>query len=136
MKVLGIDIGGSGIKGAPVDTASGRLTGARVRIPTPDPSTSAAVATVVAQIAAEYADADICGCTFPAIVQNGIVRSAANVDSSWIGVDGRALLSEATGKPVVLLNDADAAGIAEMTFGAGQGHPGVVMILTFGTGIG
>lgn len=136
MKVLGIDIGGSGIKGAPVDTDTGLLLSDRVRIPTPSPSTPEAVAEVVARVAGSFGDTAICGCTFPAIVQSGMVRSAANVDKSWIGVDGDALLSRATGRTVALLNDADAAGIAEMTFGAGRGNMGVVMILTFGTGIG
>lgn len=136
MNVMGIDIGGSGIKGALVDTTRGVLVSERVRIPTPHPSTPSAVAQTVSDVAALLSETTICGCTFPAIVQQGIVRSAANVDASWIGVDGATLLSRATGRPVTLLNDADAAGMAEMTFGAGRGNSGVVMVLTFGTGIG
>jgi polyphosphate glucokinase len=136
LHVLGIDIGGSGVKGAPVDTASGQLLAKRHRIPTPQPSKTSAVADVVAEIVQRFDWSGPVGCTFPAIVQRGIVRSAANVDKSWIGTDGKALLEQASGCPVVLLNDADAAGIAEMTFGAGRGNAGVVMILTFGTGIG
>jgi polyphosphate glucokinase len=136
MRVLGIDIGGSGIKGAPVDLQSGTLLRDRIRVATPQPSTPRAVAEVVAQIVYDLSEPGPLGCTFPAIVQNGIVRSAANVDKRWIDTDGRALLSEATGRSVTLLNDADAAGLAEMTYGAGRGQQGVVMILTFGTGIG
>jgi polyphosphate glucokinase len=136
MDVLGIDIGGSGIKGAPVVTTTGVLLAPRHRIETPQPSRPEAVAEVVGEIARHFAWDGPIGCTFPAIVQHGVVYSAANVDKSWIGTDGKTLLEQATGCPVVLLNDADAAGIAEMTFGAGKGHNGVVMILTFGTGIG
>lgn len=136
MHVLGIDIGGSGIKGAPVDTTTGELIKPRHRIPTPQPSKPEAVATVVGEIARHFSWNGPVGCTFPAIVQQGIVHSAANVDQSWIGTNGKALFEQETGCPVILLNDADAAGIAEMTFGAGKGHDGVVMILTFGTGIG
>jgi polyphosphate glucokinase len=136
VEVLGIDIGGSGIKGAPVDTATGELLAPRHRIPTPQPSLPDAVAEVVAQVASHFNWSGPIGCTFPAIVQKGILHSAANVDKSWIGTNGKQLLEAATGCPIVLLNDADAAGIAEMTFGAGKGHDGVVMILTFGTGVG
>jgi len=136
MHVLGIDIGGSGIKGAPVDTTTGELLAPRHRIPTPQPSEPDAVATVVGDVVRHFSWNGPVGCTFPAIVQQGVVHSAANVDGSWIGTDGKALLERATGCPIVLLNDADAAGIAEMTFGAGKGHNGVVMILTFGTGVG
>lgn len=136
MRVLGIDIGGSGIKGAPVDTKTGELLAPRYRIPTPQPSEPNAVAAVVGEVVRHFAWNGPVGCTFPAIVQNGIVYSAANVERSWIGADGKTLLEQATGCPIVLLNDADAAGIAEMTFGAGKGHNGVVMILTFGTGVG
>ncbi len=136
MEVLGVDIGGSGIKGAPVDTTTGQLLKPRHRIETPQPSTPDAVAEVVAEVVRQFEWNGPVGCTFPAIVQNGVVHSAANVDKSWIGTDGKALLENATGCPIILLNDADAAGIAEMTFGAGKDHRGVVMILTFGTGIG
>lgn len=136
MQVLGIDIGGSGIKGAPVDTTTGELTASRRRIPTPQPSKPEAVANVVGEVVRHFGWDGPVGCTFPAIVQQGVVHSAANVDKSWIGVNGKSLLEQATACPVILLNDADAAGIAEMTFGAGKEHNGVVMILTFGTGIG
>ena len=136
MDVLGIDIGGSGIKGAPVDSTRGTLLKPRHRIPTPQPSRPEAVAHVVAEVVRHFEWSGPVGCTFPAIVQGGIVHSAANVDTLWIGTDGKSLLEDFTGCPVILLNDADAAGIAEMTFGAGKDHRGVVMILTFGTGIG
>jgi polyphosphate glucokinase len=136
MEILGVDIGGSGIKGAPVDVASGELMAERYRIATPQPSTPAAVADGVAEVARFFQWQGPIGCTFPAIVKGGIVYSAANVDKSWIGTDGQALFAERTGCPVVLRNDADAAGIAEMRFGAGRGQSGLVMMLTFGTGIG
>lgn len=131
MDVLGIDIGGSGIKGAPVDTEAGELTQERLRIPTPHPAKPAAVAEVVAQIVEHFAWKGPVGVTFPGVVVNGVVRTAANVHESWIGVDAAKLFGGAT-----VLNDADAAGIAEMTFGAGRGRRGTVLMLTFGTGIG
>lgn len=136
MHVLGIDIGGSGIKGAPVDTQAGELLQSRVRIPTPQPSVPDAIARVVAEIAEQFEWQGPIGCTFPAVVQHGIVYSAANVDKSWIGTDADTLFEEHTRQSVHVLNDADAAGICEMRFGAGKGNDGVVMILTFGTGIG
>jgi polyphosphate glucokinase len=136
MHILGIDIGGSGIKGAPVDTQLGDLLTERYRIPTPQPSKPKAVAEVVGQIARHFDWHGPIGCTFPAVIQRGMVLTAANVDKSWIGTDGDRLLEMATGCSVTLLNDADAAGICEMTFGAGRGHQGVVMILTLGTGVG
>ncbi len=136
MELMGIDIGGSGIKGAIVNTRTGELVSERYRLVTPQPATPDAVGDVVAQLAQHFDWRGPIGCTFPAVVQNGIVRSAANVDKSWIGTPGETLLQQKTGLPVLLLNDADAAGIAEMTFGAGKGQQGVVIILTFGTGIG
>ena len=136
MQILGIDIGGSGIKGAPVDVTAGVLAGERHRIPTPQPAAPDAVGDSVAQVARHFHWGGPIGCTFPAIIKNGVICSAANVDESWIGVNGKTLLEEKTGCPVVLLNDADAAGIAEMTFGSGKNRPGVVFVLTFGTGIG
>ncbi len=136
MDILGIDIGGSGIKGAPVDTAQGALAAPRHRIPTPQPSTPDAVAGVVAQLVYHFEWQGPIGCTFPAIVKKGVTLSAANVDEAWVGTDAATLLSEATGCPVAVLNDADAAGIAEMRFGAGREQTGTVCILTFGTGIG
>jgi polyphosphate glucokinase len=136
MEILGIDIGGSGIKGAPVDVENGAFTNDRYRLLTPQPSKPDDVAAVVAEIAKHFEWKGPIGCTFPAIVRNGVTYSAANVDEDWIGTDAQSLFSAATGCPVKVLNDADAAGIAEMTFGAGVGHGGVVIILTFGTGIG
>lgn len=136
MEILGIDIGGSGIKGALVDVKKGTLTTKRRRIPTPQPSTPEAVAATVAKISRHFRWMGPIGCTFPAIVKKGAVYSAANVDDSWIGVNGRDLLRRTTGCPVRLINDADAAGIAEMRFGAGRGRKGVIFVLTLGTGIG
>ncbi len=136
--ILGIDIGGSGIKGAPVHTEKGILLAKRCYIPTPQPSTPEAVAKVVAQIVTHFDWQGPIGCTFPAVVIEGAIHNAANVDKRWIGVNGETFLSQAIGYPVRMINDADAAGIAEMEFGAG--HPyqgeGVVFVLTFGTGIG
>jgi polyphosphate glucokinase len=136
VEILGIDIGGSGIKGAPVDTEKGILAAERHRLPTPQPSTPEAVAATVAEVVAHFQWEGPIGCTFPAVVKKGVVYSAANVDASWVGVNGKKLLRKETGCKVRLLNDADAAGVAEMQFGAGRGHDGVVFILTFGTGIG
>lgn len=136
MQALGIDIGGSGIKGAPVDIAKGRFAADRHRIPTPQPSTPEAVAEVVGRVSGFFAWNSAIGCTFPAVIKRGVAFSAANVDKAWIGTDGESLLTEATGCPVRMLNDADAAGLAEMRFGAGRGRKGVVIILTLGTGIG
>jgi polyphosphate glucokinase len=133
---LGIDIGGSGIKGALVDVGNGSLTQERHRIPTPLPSTPKAVAGAVGKIVKHFNWREPAGVTFPAVIKNGIALSAANVDKSWIGTNGAELFAKKTGCPVVLLNDADAAGMAEMTFGAGKGRNGVVILLTLGTGIG
>jgi len=136
MKVLGIDIGGSGIKGAPVDTEKGELVAERHRIPTPHPATPEAVAAVVGEIARHFSWTGPVGCAFPGVVKNGVVKTAANVDDSWIGEDAATRFGRSTGCPVVVLNDADAAGIAEATFGAGRGQHGVMLMLTLGTGIG
>lgn len=137
MQGLGIDIGGSGIKGAIVDLDKGELIGERHRIETPQPSTPQAVAKVVNEIVQHFNWQGPIGCTFPAIVRNGVTMTAANVDKSWIGANAKQLFEEVTGRTVRLLNDADAAGIAEMTFGSGKGRDqGLVMVLTFGTGIG
>jgi polyphosphate glucokinase len=108
----------------------------RYRISTPDPSVPDAVGEVVAKIVRHFEWTGPIGCTFPAIIKDGVAYSAANVDNSWIGTNGRELMERKTSCPVLLINDADAAGIAEMEFGAGRGHPGIVIILTFGTGIG
>jgi polyphosphate glucokinase len=136
MEILGIDIGGTGIKGAPVDTERGVLLAERYRIPTPQPATPDAVSDVVAEVAKYFEWSGPVGCTFPAVIKNGVAYSAANVDKSWIGADAGMLLQRKTGCRLLLLNDADAAGIAEMRFGAGKGHMGVVIMVTFGTGIG
>ena len=136
---FGIDIGGSGIKGAPVDLVAGEFTHDRLRIPTPQPSTPAAVADVVAEIVGEFGAASgklPVGVTFPAVIQHGVARTAANVDSSWIGTDVDALFTEQLGRPVHVINDADAAGVAEARFGAARGTHGTVFVATLGTGIG
>jgi polyphosphate glucokinase len=136
MHALGIDIGGTGIKGAPVDVAAGKLLAARQKIATPRPALPDAVADVVKQITTSFGWSGPVGITFPGVVTDGVTRTAANLDPAWIGLDARALFGEATGSPVRVLNDADAAGVAEMRFGAGVGEKGTVLVLTFGTGIG
>ena len=133
---LGIDIGGSGIKGAPVDPAAGDLVAERLRIPTPQPATPQAITDTVAEIVNRFGWIGPIGATMPAVVKNGVILTAANIDKTWIGTDAAALFSEASRNPVHVINDADAAGIAEMRFGAGTGHMGVVVMITLGTGIG
>jgi polyphosphate glucokinase len=133
---FGVDIGGSGIKGAIVDLASGELKTDRVKYPTPHPSTPQAVGREVARLVAGAGWTGLVGATFPAVIKHGVARSAANVDKSWIGTDVDAVFTEATGCDVTVLNDADAAGLAEVRYGAAKGVPGVVILLTFGTGIG
>ena len=134
--VLGLDIGGSGIKGAPVDLAAGELAAERVRIPTPQPATPDDVARVAAEVLDQLGVDGPVGMTLPAVVMHGIVRTAANIDPSWIGVDAVKLFGEATGRQVAVVNDADAAGLAEIRYGAGAGRDGVVVVATLGTGIG
>lgn len=134
--ILGIDIGGSGIKGAPVHIKKGRMLTSRYRIPTPQPATPDAVAKTVDEIAQHFDWDGPIGCTVPARVRDGITETASNIDDAWIGCKAAKLLRKATGSPVVILNDADAAGIAEMNFGAGRKQKGTVLMLTFGTGIG
>ncbi|MDE0527781.1 MAG: ROK family protein [Truepera sp.] len=134
--VLGIDIGGSGIKGAPVDIESGALTADRLRIPTPTPSSPEAVAEVVARIVEHFDYEGPVGCAFPAVIRRGVACSAANVDGAWIGTDAAGLFRQVTGQPVHVFNDADGAGVGEMAFGAGRCERGVVLMLTLGTGIG
>jgi polyphosphate glucokinase len=136
MHALGIDIGGSGIKGAPVDVATGKLLADRQKIETPRPALPGAVADVVKQLVTSFSWSGPIGITFPGVVIDGVTRTAANLDPSWIGTDAGALFGRAAGNPVRVLNDADAAGVAEMTFGAGAGEQGTVLMLTFGTGIG
>lgn len=135
---FGIDIGGSGIKGAPVDLKQGEFADDRLRIPTPQPATPDAVAQTVREIVDSF-DLDRkvpIGVTFPAVMLHGVAQSAANVDDSWIGTDAQALFSDVTGRKVVAVNDADAAGYAEARYGAAKGVDGVVMVVTLGTGIG
>lgn len=134
--VLGIDVGGTGIKGAPVDVRTGHLARPRWRAPTPQPATPEAVAGAVAALARHFGWSGPIGCTVPARVRRGIVETASNIDPTWIGTDAEALLAEATGRPVRVLNDADAAGLAEVRFGAARDQPGTVLVLTLGTGIG
>ncbi|PNY80569.1 polyphosphate--glucose phosphotransferase [Deinococcus koreensis] len=134
--ILGIDIGGSGIKGAPVDTDTGQLLSERYRIPTPEGARPADVQGVVRQLVDHFALPGAVGVTFPGIVQHGHILSAANVDKAWIGLDADAAFTGATGRDIHLINDADAAGLAEAKFGAGAGVKGTVLVLTFGTGIG
>lgn len=136
MPVLGIDIGGSGIKGNLVDLDLGEPVGERYKIDTPQPSVPEAVAEVVVEIVDHFDVPGEIGCTFPAVVRRGVALTAANVDPAWIGTDVAALLTEATGRRVTVVNDADAAGLAEMEYGAGRHRDGVVILLTFGTGIG
>jgi polyphosphate glucokinase len=136
MDILGIDIGGSGIKGAPVDLSQGVLAAERLRIATPQPATPDAVADTVGRIIRHFNWTGPVGCGLPSVVQNGVARTAANIDSSWIGTDVRTLLSQRTGCPVTVINDADAAGIAEMRFGAGRGRNGTILMVTVGTGLG
>lgn len=136
MTALGIDIGGSGIKGALVDPALGRLVGDRYRLETPQPADVTAVVATAAAVADHIGPADRVGVTFPGVVVGGTVRTAANVDPSWLEAPAADLFTAALGRPVTVLNDADAAGMAEMAFGAGRGQRGVTLMLTFGTGIG
>lgn len=135
---FGVDIGGSGIKGAPVDLATGEFSGERVRIPTPQPATPDAVARTVAEVVdAFHLPSELpVGVTFPAVMLHGVAQSAANVDKSWIGTDVEDVISQATGRQVVAVNDADAAGYAETLYGAAKGVKGVVLVMTLGTGIG
>ncbi|MDR1265059.1 MAG: ROK family protein [Propionibacteriaceae bacterium] len=136
---FGIDIGGSGIKGAPVDLDQGDLSAERHRIPTPQPATPKAVAktvrAVIDHFGSDAADLPV-GVTIPAVVQRGITRSAANIDKRWIDAPAVEILSQLVERPVTLLNDADAAGLAEVYYGAAKGNQGLVLLTTLGTGIG
>ena len=136
MHILGVDIGGSGIKGAIVDTVKGELVTERYRIETPQPATPEAIAAALAQLVIHFNWHGPVGCGFPAAIQHGIARSAANISSSFIGTHIDKLFSEATKCPCYSLNDADAAGMAEIHFGEGAGHAGVVLLITIGTGLG
>lgn len=134
--VVGIDIGGTGIKGAPVDTDKGAFAAERVRLLTPSPATPQSVADVVSEVLQKIGVDGPVGMTLPAVVRAGIVETAAHIDDAWLGVDAEELFSKATGRPVAVMNDADAAGLAEVRFGAGRGKAGVIAVITLGTGIG
>lgn len=136
MEILGIDIGGTGIKGAPVDTKTGVLVADRYRLRTPKGAKPEPVAEVVKSMAMQFNWHAPIGCGFPAVIRNGVAESAANINEKWIGTNVAQLFSEATDCPVYVVNDADAAGLAEVTFGAGKGIRGVVMMITIGTGLG
>jgi polyphosphate glucokinase len=134
---FGIDVGGSGIKGGIVDLDTGQLIGDRIKLLTPQPATPSAVAKTIAEVVNAFGWTGSLGVTYPGVVTHGIVQTAANVHKSWIGTSARDIISaELDGQDVVVLNDADAAGLAEERYGAGKGHTGLVVVLTFGTGIG
>ncbi|MFL7890614.1 MAG: polyphosphate--glucose phosphotransferase [Anaerolineales bacterium] len=136
MKVLGIDIGGSGIKGAPVDTGTGILLKSRFRLPTPSPAKPEPVAKSVEKIADHFNWKGSLGIGFPGVVRKGTTLTAANIHEDWIGLDAAKYLKKRTGRKCCMINDADAAGLAEMAFGAGKNRQGVVLIVTIGTGLG
>jgi len=136
MQILGIDVGGSGIKGAPVDIATGELTAERLRIKTPKEAEPQPVADVVAEIAKSFNWSGLIGIGFPAPIKTGIAMMAANISEKWVGTNADELFTKTTGCPSTTVNDADAAGLAEMEFGAGRGQPGTVIMITLGTGIG
>lgn len=134
---FGVDVGGSGIKGGIVDLDSGQLIGDRFKLLTPQPATPSAVAKTIAAVVNEFGWTGPLGVTYPGVVKEGVVQTAANVDSSWIGTDaGDIIGAELGGQEVTVLNDADAAGLAEERYGAGKDNSGLVVVLTFGTGIG
>lgn len=136
MQVLGIDVGGSGIKGAPVDTKTGKLLAERIRIKTPKKAEPQPVADVVAEIAKSFEWKGSIGIGFPAPIKGGVALMAANVSEKWVGTNADDLFTKTTGCDCTMINDADAAGLAEMKFGAGKGQPGTVIMITLGTGIG
>jgi polyphosphate glucokinase len=134
---VGIDFGGSGIKGAPVDLEKGEFAAERVRIDTPQPASPEAVAKVFSELLGRFDDSDgPVGVTVPGVVRRGVVHSAANIDKGWIGEDADKLFTDATGRDVHVVNDADAAGLAEVRYGAAKGRGGLVIVTTLGTGIG
>ncbi|MBW2690232.1 MAG: ROK family protein [Deltaproteobacteria bacterium] len=136
MNILGIDIGGSAIKGAPVDTLRGRLCEERLQVPTPSPATPESIAASVTEIVRHFNWTGLIGCGLPAVIRNGIACTAANIDPSWIGTDVVGLFSARTGLDTTVLNDADAAGMAEMHYGAGSKATGTTIVVTAGTGLG
>ncbi len=131
-----MDVGGSGIKGAPIDLETGELVAERHKVATPQPATPGAVAEAVAEVVSHFGWEGPVGATFPGVITGGVARTAANLDPSWVGTDVAAAFAEATGEPVVVVNDADAAGLAEVRWGAARDHGGLVLVITFGTGIG
>lgn len=134
---FGVDVGGSGVKGGIVDLDTGALIGERFKLDTPHPATPDAVAKTIAAVVREFGWTERLGVTYPGVVTDGIVRTAANVDKDWIGVNARDVISShLDGQQVTVLNDADAAGLAEEKYGAGRDNTGVIVLLTFGTGIG
>lgn len=134
---FGIDVGGSGVKGAIVDLDTGKLVGERFKLLTPQPATPERVAATVAEVVRHFDWTGPLGVTYPGVIVNGVARTAANVDKAWLGRNvSEAISSALDGQPVTMLNDADAAGLAEARFGAGRNQDGVVVLLTFGTGIG
>jgi polyphosphate glucokinase len=135
--VLGIDVGGSAVKAGVVEVSTGQVLGETISAPTPNPSTPDRLADVIAGLAARLPQArGSVGVAFPSVVRQGVIRTAANIDHSWLGADGAAVVGRVLNRPVVFLNDADAAGVAEMHWGAGKGVTGTALMLTFGTGIG
>jgi polyphosphate glucokinase len=136
MNILGVDIGGSGIKGAPVDCKTGELLTERYRIPTPRPATPKAVTKTLVKIVEHFKWTGPIGCGFPAAINQGRIGTASNIDNDWIGAEVFDLFASATGCQTVVVNDADAAGLAEIAFGAGKNIKGVVFVITVGTGIG
>lgn len=135
-QAFGIDVGGSGIKGALVDISKGELLSERFRLDTPQPSTPEAVARACGEVAANVRYTGPVGLDFPGVVRGGVVLTAANVDKNWIGTSLVGVTEPFLPGPVTALNDADAAGLAEARFGAGKGHRGLVLMITLGTGIG
>jgi polyphosphate glucokinase len=133
--LVGVDVGGSGVKAARVDLATGQAHG-RIRVETPQPPTPDAIASAVAGLVRQFPGTGTIGCTLPAVVANGVVRTATNIDHAWIGVHAATIISRATDRPCVVLNDADAAGVAEARFGAARAHRGLVVMVTIGTGVG
>jgi polyphosphate glucokinase len=133
---LGIDIGGTGVKGALVDLGEGQLTTERYRLDTPKGGRPDDVARTVAKVVARHGGEGVVGITFPGVVMHGVVKTAANMDASWVDLDADEMFTGIVGRPVHLMNDADAAGVAEMRFGAGRSRTGVVVMVTLGTGIG
>lgn len=136
-EVLGIDIGGTGIKGAPVNVRTGQLLAERFRLETPQPATPEAVVATAAEVARHFEWTGPIGVGFPAVCKDGTIHTASNIDKSWIGMNAATMIAEATGSPkVVVANDADVAGLAELKFGAGRGKRGVILMITIGTGLG